>query len=176
MQGDNVARLWRRENDYMGWRKHQTEKEVRRLLEAGKGRLGVAANFFMGRLGVAANFFMGRLDTQYLNSTPLKPFTWLRYIDDYFLIWTHGLESLETFLQNLNCIFPVKFTWSFPREHITFMMWISGSRTIDLRQAFTSNLPTVCSISPFQQLPSIPYQTLFPIRSCCPALPHLLFS
>jgi len=75
-----------------------------------------------------ANLFMGLLETQYLNSTPLTPFTWVRYIDDIFLIWTHGQESLETFLQNLNCTFSVKFTWSFSRKHTTFLdvdIWLS---------------------------------------------------
>jgi len=78
-----------------------------------------------------ANLFMGHLKTQYLNSTPLIPFTLLRYIDDIFLIWIHGHESLEIFLQNLNCTFPVKFTCSFSREHISFLdvdVWLKNNR------------------------------------------------
>jgi len=77
------------------------------------------------------NLFMGLLDTKYVDSTPLQPFTWLRYIDDIFLIWTHRQESLETFLHKLNCAFPFKFNWSFTRKHTTFLdvdVWLRNSK------------------------------------------------
>jgi len=50
-------------------------------------------------------------------------------------------------------------------------MWMSGSRTIHLRQAFTSNLPTVCSISistdPIHTISNAPFHTL--LLSAAPA-------
>jgi len=115
-----------------------------------------------------ANLFMGRLETQYLNSTSLEPFTWLRYINDIFLICTHGQESLETFLQNLNCIFPVKLTWSFSREHVTFFavdIWLKNNR-----------LETGVHIKPTNSMQYLHFNSSHPyhtIRSCCLGLPHL---
>ena len=41
----------------------------------------------------------------------LKPCIWWRYIDDIFLIWEHGKESLKLFLEKINSIHPtIKFT------------------------------------------------------------------
>ena len=36
----------------------------------------------------------------------LKHLIWLWYIDDIFLIWTHGEESLEKFVEYANFIYP----------------------------------------------------------------------
>ena len=35
-----------------------------------------------------------------------KPFTWFRYIDDIFFIWTHGEDKLKIFLENVNQFHP----------------------------------------------------------------------
>ena len=41
-----------------------------------------------------ANIFMGRLERRLLQSVILKPFSWLRFIDDIDMEWTHGRETL----------------------------------------------------------------------------------
>ena len=41
-----------------------------------------------------ANIFMGRLERRLLQSVILKPFSWLRFIDDIDMKWTHGRETL----------------------------------------------------------------------------------
>ena len=46
-----------------------------------------------------ANVFMGRLGKQLLQSVSMKPFSWLRIIDDIDIKWIHGREALETFLE-----------------------------------------------------------------------------
>jgi len=46
-----------------------------------------------------AILFMDDLEQKLLESSPLKPFVWWRYIDDVFLIWQHGEESLKQFLE-----------------------------------------------------------------------------
>ena len=50
-----------------------------------------------------ANIFLDKLETEmlkeYESKTNLKPFVWMRYIDDIFLIWTHGEQSLKDFLK-----------------------------------------------------------------------------
>ena len=37
-----------------------------------------------------------------LNSYPIKPKVWKRFIDDTHIIWPHGKEKLDTFLVHLN--------------------------------------------------------------------------
>ena len=46
-----------------------------------------------------ANILMGRLERRLLQSAILKPFSWLRLIDDIDMKWTHGRENLEAFLK-----------------------------------------------------------------------------
>ncbi|PIK43184.1 hypothetical protein BSL78_19969 [Apostichopus japonicus] len=43
-----------------------------------------------------ANIFMGNLEKEFLSRQNLKPHTWLRYIDDIFMIWTHDLFNKPT--------------------------------------------------------------------------------
>lgn len=68
-----------------------------------------------------ANLFMGLLERSFLNSQTLKPFIWLRFIDDIFLLWQHGNESLSTFLNNLNSFSNLNFTWTTSQDSITFL-------------------------------------------------------
>ena len=49
------------------------------------------ANLFMDK------FERGILDDYYAK-TGLKPLIWIRYIDDIFLIWTHGADTLQDFI------------------------------------------------------------------------------
>ena len=49
-----------------------------------------------------ANLFMDQLEQKLLNSEHYKPSLWLRFINNIFLLWPHGPESLFTFLEWLN--------------------------------------------------------------------------
>ena len=52
----------------------------------------------------------------------LSPFIWLRYIDDIFMLWTHGPSSLTTFLQYINTFHPtIKFSHQQSRTSINFL-------------------------------------------------------
>ena len=55
-----------------------------------------------------ANIFMNRCETHLLATAPdqKKPLIWKRFIDDIFLVWTHGEEKLNTFLDHCNKCFP----------------------------------------------------------------------
>ncbi|CAM4529104.1 unnamed protein product [Lepidochelys olivacea] len=53
-----------------------------------------------------ANIFMADLEQRFLSSRPLKPLLYLRYIDDIFIIWTHGKEALEEFHHDFNNFHP----------------------------------------------------------------------
>lgn len=64
-----------------------------------------------------ANIFMGLFEASFLNSIKLTPLVWYRYIDDIFLIWTHSLEQLYDFIEQLNSV----------NEHIQFSNCISSN-------------------------------------------------
>ena len=48
------------------------------------------------------HIFMGILEKQMLSTYPHKPFTYFGYIDDIFMIWNEGEDSLNTFLEHCN--------------------------------------------------------------------------
>ena len=50
--------------------------------------------------------FMADLEKSLLSDIDLKPYIWWRYIDDIFLIWEHGEESLKLLLEKINKIHP----------------------------------------------------------------------
>ena len=69
-----------------------------------------------------AILFMDSLETGFLESSQLKPLVWWRYIDDIFLIWQHGEDSLKEFLECLNCYHPsIKFTANYSSESVEFL-------------------------------------------------------
>ena len=45
-----------------------------------------------------ANLFMDRFESKALANWPLKPAIWLRFMDDIFMIWTHGEDTLNEFI------------------------------------------------------------------------------
>ncbi|KAM7176581.1 uncharacterized protein RBU57_002185 [Macrochelys suwanniensis] len=47
-----------------------------------------------------ANIFMADLEQRFLSSRHLTPLLYLRYIDDIFIIWTHGKEKLTQWDRN----------------------------------------------------------------------------
>ena len=60
---------------------------------------------------VVANIYMEHFETLALESAEFKPATWLRYIDDTFVIWNEGRDKLLDFLEHLNSIRPsIQFT------------------------------------------------------------------
>ena len=49
---------------------------------------------------------MERIENEFLVSEIVKPWLWLRYIDDIFFIWIEGEDKLEGFLNRLNNFHP----------------------------------------------------------------------
>ena len=69
-----------------------------------------------------ANLFMDRFETKALANWPLKPMIWMRFIDDIFMIWTHGEDKLDEFITYLNSIHPtIKFTHESSITQINFL-------------------------------------------------------
>ena len=69
-----------------------------------------------------ANIFMCRLERQLLQSVILKPFSWLRFIDDIDMKWTHGKTTLEAFLKTANSFHPtIRFTAVVSNDKYVFL-------------------------------------------------------
>lgn len=51
---------------------------------------------------VVANFLMESFENEMLNMASLKPMLYRSYVDDNFLIWSHGREAIVDFVRLLN--------------------------------------------------------------------------
>ena len=68
-----------------------------------------------------AILFVGYLKDKILNSAE-KPLVWGRYIDDNFIIWQHGKETLKEFLKIRNSCHPtIKFTPEYSLHKVNFL-------------------------------------------------------
>ena len=69
-----------------------------------------------------ANISMDAIETSFLSSSPLKPSIYYRNIDDIFLIWPHGNDSLTHFLEHANNIYlNIKFTHECSKTTLPFL-------------------------------------------------------
>ena len=69
-----------------------------------------------------ANLFMDDLERKIISASTLKPYMWLRFIDDVFMIWTHGEERLREFLDFINGFHnSIKFTWEWSQKKVNFL-------------------------------------------------------
>ena len=69
-----------------------------------------------------ANLFLGYFEANALENAPFQPHTWLRYIDDIFMIWTEGPDNLKIFIDYLNNIHStIKFTSSHSSTNVPFL-------------------------------------------------------
>jgi len=60
---------------------------------------------------IVANLYMEKFEKEALNSYPLKPSLWKRYVDDTNVIWPHGKNELKSFFEHLNNrLADIKFT------------------------------------------------------------------
>ncbi|GJQ71095.1 hypothetical protein Trydic_g1001 [Trypoxylus dichotomus] len=60
---------------------------------------------------VLSNIYTEEFERRAMDSYELKPKMWLRYVDDTFVIWPHGEEEINGFLQHLNGLEEsIKFT------------------------------------------------------------------
>ena len=69
-----------------------------------------------------AIIFMCYLESNMLNQSTLKPKTWLRFIDDIFMVWSHGIQALTLFMDMINSHHPtIKFTYEYNKQEISFL-------------------------------------------------------
>ena len=64
-----------------------------------------------------ANTFMGALEKSILDSSPLQPKYYRRFIDDILLIWEHGEDELDKLIDSMNNFHhSIKFSGKKSRE------------------------------------------------------------
>ena len=69
-----------------------------------------------------AILFLAALEQRLLDHHVEKPLLWWRYIDDIFLIWTHGEEKLLEFINFLNSAHhSIKFTAEYSKESVNLL-------------------------------------------------------
>ena len=69
-----------------------------------------------------AILFLAALEERLLEESQYKPWLWWRYIDDVFLVWTHGEEKLLEFVNFLNSAHhSIKFTVEYSKETVSFL-------------------------------------------------------
>jgi hypothetical protein len=69
-----------------------------------------------------ACLFMSSLEERMLAAAPCRPWTWWRYIDDIFFIWTSDEGSLLTFIDHINSFHrTIKFTSDYSHQQANFL-------------------------------------------------------
>ena len=65
---------------------------------------------------------MTKFEEKYVYTYPLPSKLWKRFIDDIFMIWPHGMDSLLKFIDNLNTVHPtIKFTSDISDTEMSFL-------------------------------------------------------
>ena len=121
-----------------------------------------------------ANLFMGNFEQKALAAATHSPLFWWHYIDDIFLLWTHGEEKLNDLITYLNNLHPtIKFTSSFSYNEIPFLdvkvLLLNGTLETDLYVKPTDKhqylLKSSCHPSHTKQ--SIPFSMALRLRRIC---------
>jgi hypothetical protein len=65
---------------------------------------------------------MDMVETEFLEQQEIKPWVWLRYIDDIFFVWLEGEDKLLQFMKRLNAFHPgLKFTYEYSQTKVNFL-------------------------------------------------------
>ena len=121
-----------------------------------------------------AILFMSYLEELLLDSFPLKPKVWWRYIDDIFLLWEHGEDTLKQFIDHLNKAHPtIKFTAEYSKNKINFLD-VEVSRKNDklitdlyVKPTDTHQYLDPSSCHPAHCINSIPYSQALRLNRIC---------
>jgi len=122
-----------------------------------------------------ANLVMGHFEEKFVYTYHLRPLIWLRYIDDNFMIWTHGKEALDEFIAHLNSVHPsIKFTHEASPASVNFLDTTvikdhTGHlyTTLYTKPTDTHAYLHYASCHPHHQKTSGPYGQLLRLRRIC---------
>ena len=124
-----------------------------------------------------ANDYMGNFEEKHVYTYPTQPLLWLRFIDDIFIIWGAGKETLTTFLDHLNTRNDtIRFTMESSESQVNFLDTTvklqNGQLITDLYTKptdshsylhYSSSHPQTCK-------DAIPYSQFLRIRRICSKL------
>ena len=69
-----------------------------------------------------ANLYMSDFENKHVYTYHKQPLFWLRYIDDVFMPWQHGLDELQKFVTHLNSVSEhITFTIEWSRQKVPFL-------------------------------------------------------
>ena len=118
--------------------------------------------------------FMAELEENFLKSVQLKPRLWKRFIDDIFIIWSHGEEKLKEFLDEPNSFHnSIKFTEQHSTYGIPFLDTFTYIEDNTLKTRVyhkpTDNKQYLhyTSCHPLQPKNAIPYSLLVQAKRIC---------
>ena len=115
-----------------------------------------------------ANTFMGWFEDTYVYTYNPAPTVWKRFIDDIFVIWTHGHESLMNFVHHLNnCLPSIKFEADTSTVEVHFL-----DVTVSLDEGY--NLHTDLYTKPTDSHNYLNYKSAHP-RHCRDGIPYSQF-
>ena len=133
----------------------------RQFLQVGGTAMGtkVAPSF--------ANTFMGWFEDQFVYTYPKQPLLWVRYIDDIFQIWTHGMIEFRKFEQHLNnAVESIKFETDISNKEVHFL-----DVTVKIEDGLIS---TSLYTKPTDAHNYLSYKSCHP-RNCKKAIPYSQF-
>ena len=65
---------------------------------------------------------MGSFEDEYVYTYHLQPRLYIRYIDDIFMLWQHGIDELEIFHEYLNTRVPtITFIKEYSNKQVSFL-------------------------------------------------------
>jgi hypothetical protein len=72
---------------------------------------------------VIANFYVEDFEKTTIEQATHKPACWYRYVDDTFVIWPHGQDRLQDFLNHINGLHKkIQFTMEIEKDgHLPFL-------------------------------------------------------
>ena len=118
--------------------------------------------------------YMGMFEDMFVYTYPLQPVLYLRYIDDIFMLWQHGLTELNTFVEHLNSrVDTIKFTHETSVKAVSFLdvtvKLNNGSLETDLycKPTDSHDYLLYSSAHPQKCKDSIPYSQFVRIRRLC---------
>ena len=116
-----------------------------------------------------ANCFMGDFEEQYVYPHSTQPLKYLRFLDDIFLIWQHGRESLEAFVQHMNTRMPsIKFTMEASESQVNFL-----DTTVRINKT-TNKIETDLYCKPTDSHNYLLYNSAHP-KNCKQSIPYSQF-
>ena len=122
-----------------------------------------------------ANLFMADYEDKYVYTYPLQPLLWVRYIDDCFMPWQHGMDELIKFVDYLNQQDEnIQFTFEVSPHTINFL---DTTVRYHIRHGFSTTLYTkptdkhtylhYKSCHPPHIMQSLPYSQFLRVRRLC---------